>query len=234
MQKPINVLELEQAFNASFTPLATAEPGTFAFNNSYGMMAFAIGFVDYITHQAKVLNADLLAVVKANTLNQVQQLGIRGESFTVARCEYLQELFKQHPLARDVLTEDLYQKATLFGLHAVAQIDASTIPWAGAVPGQVAKFTNPIQVVSKMMSMVAETLTLAKGSVWQHAEGDYYQIIGGTNQASDDQVRFPTTVVYTDTERNVWSRPLDAFLQRFEHRYTMYDPTPDATVAIIN
>ena len=45
-------------------------------------------------------------------------------------------------------------------------------------------------------------------SRWTHSNGSTYTVILITNEHSEDQDRYPTTIVYRDCDYKVWSRPL--------------------------
>ena len=46
------------------------------------------------------------------------------------------------------------------------------------------------------------------GSVWVHKNGNEYTVLMLTNQCSERQEEYPTTVVYQGSNGRVWSRPL--------------------------
>ena len=51
------------------------------------------------------------------------------------------------------------------------------------------------------------------GSIWRHHSGRLYVILMVTNIESNDQTKFPTTVVYQGHENGKrWSRPVEAFI----------------------
>ena len=57
------------------------------------------------------------------------------------------------------------------------------------------------------------------GGVYNHKRsGLPYEVILISNSKSDNQDKFPETVVYHECggDRNVWSRPIDQFRNRFE------------------
>ena len=45
-------------------------------------------------------------------------------------------------------------------------------------------------------------------SKWRHTNGNQYVVSAITNERSEDQRKYPTTVVYTGLDGKVWSRPL--------------------------
>lgn len=55
---------------------------------------------------------------------------------------------------------------------------------------------------------------------WQHTNGAVYEVISYTNTKSTDFARYPLTIVYKDTNGNVWSRPLADWHRSF----TLYEP----------
>jgi len=55
-------------------------------------------------------------------------------------------------------------------------------------------------------------MTLAapqQGTVWQHKSGRLYTVLCIANHASDEQERYPATVVYQGQDGNIWSRRVD-------------------------
>jgi hypothetical protein len=48
----------------------------------------------------------------------------------------------------------------------------------------------------------------ALDSLWEHKSGRVYQVILLANMSSDEEVRYPKTVVYKDLNSKIWSRPL--------------------------
>lgn len=65
------------------------------------------------------------------------------------------------------------------------------LPWLHAVPVEAAP---------------AEEVTLL--SRWRHSNGNTYTVLIITNEHSENQDRYPTTVVYRDCDYEVWSKPL--------------------------
>jgi hypothetical protein len=54
------------------------------------------------------------------------------------------------------------------------------------------------------------------GEIWRHHKGGRYQVEMLTNLHSDDPAKFPVTVVYTRIkDGKTWSRPADAFMEKF-------------------
>lgn len=45
-------------------------------------------------------------------------------------------------------------------------------------------------------------------SEWLHTNGTEYKVVLIANEHSDQQDKYPTTVVYTGKNSKVWSRPL--------------------------
>lgn len=56
---------------------------------------------------------------------------------------------------------------------------------------------------------------------WFHHSGKPYIIVVVTNKAALDPEKFPLTVVYQDTDGNVWSRPASAFVRKFRRAVPM-------------
>lgn len=54
------------------------------------------------------------------------------------------------------------------------------------------------------------------GSVWRHHSGRLYTVLMLTNENSDRQDRFPTTVCYQGQNGHRWSRPLVEFTDKME------------------
>lgn len=226
------VLDIERLYNQQIRPAEDVPLGTFAFRKSFGMMAFAIGFTDEIT--ARVLrhtaDAKLTDSIQSQLLDRIQQTGLRNENLIVANDEFCQNIIQSYPNMDRVLNDDLVNLAVLSGLKRVHAIDPTSVPWAGVDTQMVPVFYNPLIEARQQMHMVGQTLTLAKGGIWQHTfNGDYYQILGGTNQASKNAEKFPPMVVYLDTEKNTWSRPLDQFLEKFEFRFAVQHSQPAVT-----
>ncbi|WP_316196704.1 hypothetical protein [Bradyrhizobium sp. SZCCHNS3053] len=49
----------------------------------------------------------------------------------------------------------------------------------------------------------------ARGSVWEHRNGNRYEVMFYTNVETTNQTRYPTTIVYRNTRNtNLYSRPL--------------------------
>ena len=69
--------------------------------------------------------------------------------------------------------------------------EASIFPWGYAVPVE---------------EVPAEEVTPL--SRWTHSNGSTYTVILITNEHSENQDRYPTTVVYRDCDYRVWSKPL--------------------------
>lgn len=64
--------------------------------------------------------------------------------------------------------------------------EASIFPWRYAVP-------------------VEEVTPLSR---WKHSNGNTYAVILITNEHSENQDRYPTTIVYRDYDYKIWSKPL--------------------------
>lgn len=54
--------------------------------------------------------------------------------------------------------------------------------------------------------------TLTPGSTWRHHSGRAYTVRMVTNTDASDPLRYPVTVVYTDTKGRVWSKSVPRFL----------------------
>ena len=65
------------------------------------------------------------------------------------------------------------------------------LPWIYAVP---------------VKAVPVEEVTLL--SRWKHGNGNTYTVLIITNEHSENQDRYPTTVVYRDCNYEVWSKPL--------------------------
>lgn len=65
------------------------------------------------------------------------------------------------------------------------------IPWIYAVPVEAV----PVEEVTLL-------------SRWKHGNGNTYTVLIITNEHSENQDRYPTTVVYRDCNYEVWSKPL--------------------------
>lgn len=52
---------------------------------------------------------------------------------------------------------------------------------------------------------------------YQHHSGRRYQVMGFANENTQDEERFPVTVIYFNLDNGtVWSRPFNEFIEKFE------------------
>lgn len=49
---------------------------------------------------------------------------------------------------------------------------------------------------------------VVKDSIWNHTNGNEYTVLLITNEYSENQDKYPTTVVYQGKNKRIWSRPL--------------------------
>jgi hypothetical protein len=71
-----------------------------------------------------------------------------------------------------------------------------------------------LSIAMKELSLVSK---LVIGSVWVHKTGARYTVIAIANTEAEDKTRWPETVTYQSSDRRVWSRTLNSFLEDFHH-----------------
>ena len=62
----------------------------------------------------------------------------------------------------------------------------------------------------------ADPKMVQPGTRWQHHSGKYYRVMMLTNEYSQQQDKFPLTVIYMDEQQRTWSRPVMKFIYKFK------------------
>ncbi len=65
--------------------------------------------------------------------------------------------------------------------------------------------------------------SLAKGSIWSHTNGNEYTVLLMANEYSENQDKYPTTVVYQGKNKRIWSRPLSDWHRSMKLEIGSYD-----------
>lgn len=90
---------------------------------------------------------------------------------------------------------------------------------------------NRALLIESHLSAIPFTLTV--GDFYRHHKGGVYIIVAVANLNSDDDVKFPTTVVYRDQENRIWSRPARQFFVKFRPYYP-HVPTAESQLQVVH
>jgi hypothetical protein len=82
------------------------------------------------------------------------------------------------------------------------------------VGGEIDQARVGLSIALKELSLVNK---LVIGSVWVHKSGAKYKVIAIANTDAEDKNKWPDTVTYQSSDRKVWSRPIESFLEEFHH-----------------
>lgn len=52
-----------------------------------------------------------------------------------------------------------------------------------------------------------------RGSVWEHRNGSVYTVVGFTNLHTQNEEKYPVTVIYQGDNGRSWSRPLSEWFR---------------------